>query len=81
MIEARKVANVIESEKEKAYAYEGTVKPYLDDIRYPHRQVGIDRGQRIVAIAKIQRIIICTIVFHSLNNIDQGFRFVPEAFF
>jgi len=33
MIEARKVANVIESEKEKAYAYEGTVKPYLDDIR------------------------------------------------
>jgi len=34
MIEARKVANVIESEKEKAYAYEGTVKPYLDDIRY-----------------------------------------------
>ena len=34
MIEARKVANVIESEKEKAYAYEATVKPYLDDIRY-----------------------------------------------
>ena len=34
MIEARKVANVIESEKEKAYAYESTVKPYLDDIRY-----------------------------------------------
>ncbi|MFA5330541.1 MAG: glutamine synthetase III [Prolixibacteraceae bacterium] len=34
MIEARKVANVIESEKEKAYAYEGSVRPYLDDIRY-----------------------------------------------
>ncbi len=34
MIEARKVANVIESEKEKAFAYEGSVKPYLDDIRY-----------------------------------------------
>jgi glutamine synthetase len=33
MIEARKVANNIESEKEKAYAYEGSVKPYLDDIR------------------------------------------------
>jgi len=33
MIEARKVANLIESEKEKAYAYEGTVRPYLDDIR------------------------------------------------
>jgi glutamine synthetase len=34
MIEARKVANGIDSEKEKAYAYEGNVKPYLDDIRY-----------------------------------------------
>ena len=34
MIEARKVANNIESEKEKAYAYEGSVRPYLDDIRY-----------------------------------------------
>ncbi|MFY9152516.1 MAG: glutamine synthetase III [Prolixibacteraceae bacterium] len=34
MIEARKVANNIDSEKAKAYAYEGTVRPYLDDIRY-----------------------------------------------
>ncbi len=34
MVEARKVANDIESEKAKAYAYEGSVKPYLDDIRY-----------------------------------------------
>lgn len=34
MIEARKVANTIESEKEKAYAYEANVRPYLDDIRY-----------------------------------------------
>jgi glutamine synthetase len=33
MIDARKVANAIDSEKAKAYAYEGTVKPYLDDIR------------------------------------------------
>ncbi|HLN74007.1 MAG: glutamine synthetase III [Methylococcaceae bacterium] len=33
MIEARKVANIIESEKEKAYSYEKTVRPYLDDIR------------------------------------------------
>ncbi|HET6558967.1 MAG TPA: glutamine synthetase III, partial [Prolixibacteraceae bacterium] len=33
MIEARKVANIIEIEKEKAYAYESTVRPYLDDIR------------------------------------------------
>ena len=34
MTEARKVANLIESEKEKAYAYEAKVRPYLDDIRY-----------------------------------------------
>ena len=34
MVEARKVANVIESAKEKAVAYESQVRPYLDDIRY-----------------------------------------------
>ena len=34
MIEARKVANIIETEKEKTYAYEKSVRPYLDDIRY-----------------------------------------------
>jgi len=34
MVEARKVANVIESAKEKAVAYEKQVRPYLDDIRY-----------------------------------------------
>ncbi len=34
MTEARKVANTIELEKEKAYAYEANVRPYLDDIRY-----------------------------------------------
>jgi glutamine synthetase len=34
MTEARKVANVIESGKEKAVAYETAVRPYLDDIRY-----------------------------------------------
>jgi len=34
MIEARKVANVIENAKEKAYAYERTVRPFLDTIRY-----------------------------------------------
>lgn len=34
MVEARKVANVIESAKEKAVAYEKSVRPYLDDIRY-----------------------------------------------
>lgn len=34
MVEGRKVANLIESEKEKAYAYEKSIRPYLDDIRY-----------------------------------------------
>lgn len=34
MIEARKIANIVESEKEKAYAYEKSVRPYLEDIRY-----------------------------------------------
>lgn len=33
MIEARKVANKIEHVKDKAYAYERTVKPYLEIIR------------------------------------------------
>ena len=34
MVEARKVANVIENTREKALAYEQSVKPYLEDIRY-----------------------------------------------
>ncbi|NOY36246.1 MAG: glutamine synthetase type III [Chlorobi bacterium] len=34
MIEARKVANKIENEKEKAFAYDRTVRPFLDQIRY-----------------------------------------------
>ena len=34
MTEARKVANLIEHGKEKAYAYEQSVRPYLDTIRY-----------------------------------------------
>ncbi len=34
MIEARKVANKIESEREKALQYHDTVQPYLDTIRY-----------------------------------------------
>ena len=34
MVEARKVANVIEDGKEKAYAYEKSVRPYLEEIRY-----------------------------------------------
>jgi glutamine synthetase len=33
MIEARKVANKIEDGKEKAYAYQKQVRPYLEDIR------------------------------------------------
>ncbi|MGQ8337350.1 glutamine synthetase III family protein [Sunxiuqinia sp. A32] len=34
MVDARKVANVIEDPVEKAKAYEKTVRPYLDEIRY-----------------------------------------------
>ncbi|WP_159517702.1 glutamine synthetase III family protein [Sunxiuqinia indica] len=34
MVEARKVANVIEDSIEKSRVYEKTVYPYLDDIRY-----------------------------------------------
>ncbi len=34
MVNARKVANKIEDEVEKAYAYDKTVKPFLDEIRY-----------------------------------------------
>ncbi|MBB4036177.1 glutamine synthetase [Dysgonomonas hofstadii] len=34
MIDARKIANNIESEREKAVAYHDTVAPHLDEIRY-----------------------------------------------
>ena len=34
MIEARKEANKIESEREKAKAYHDTVAPLMDEIRY-----------------------------------------------
>ncbi len=34
MVEARKVANIIEHTRDKAYAYEQTVRPYFDQIRY-----------------------------------------------
>jgi glutamine synthetase len=34
MIEARKVANIIEDEHEKAVAYSETIFPFLDEIRY-----------------------------------------------
>ncbi|HPR31510.1 MAG TPA: glutamine synthetase III, partial [Prolixibacteraceae bacterium] len=34
MVEARKVVNVIDDGKEKAYAYDAKVRPFLDDIRY-----------------------------------------------
>ena len=43
MIEARKVANVIENTREKAYAYEKTVRPFLDSIR-----VHIDKLELVV---------------------------------
>ena len=34
MLDARKAANNIESEREKAVAYHDSVAPYLDEIRY-----------------------------------------------
>jgi glutamine synthetase len=34
MVNARKVANKIESEKDKAIAYHDTVLPFFDTIRY-----------------------------------------------
>ena len=34
MVDARKVANKIESEREKAIAYHDTVAPLMDEIRY-----------------------------------------------
>ena len=34
MVEARKVANRIESEREKAIAYHETIEPYMEEIRY-----------------------------------------------
>jgi glutamine synthetase len=34
MIDARKTANNIDREREKAIAYHDTVLPYLDEIRY-----------------------------------------------
>ena len=34
MVDARKVANQIEHAREKAYAYEQAVRPYLESIRY-----------------------------------------------
>ena len=34
MVEARKIANKIENEREKAIAYHDTVAPHLDEIRY-----------------------------------------------
>ncbi len=44
MINARKVANQITSHKDKAFAYEETVKPYLDKIRdhIDHLEMEID---------------------------------------
>lgn len=43
MTEARKVANVIENTREKAYAYEKTVHPFLDSVR-----VHIDKLELVV---------------------------------
>ena len=34
MVDARKIANRIECQRERAIAYHDTVAPYLEDIRY-----------------------------------------------
>ncbi|MBQ4633445.1 MAG: glutamine synthetase III [Prevotella sp.] len=44
LINARKVANIIESEREKAIAYHNTVAPKIEDIRYQ-----IDKLELIIA--------------------------------
>jgi glutamine synthetase len=44
LVDARKVANRIESEREKAIAYHDTVEPKMDEIRYH-----IDKLELIVA--------------------------------
>ena len=44
LVEARKVANKIESERDKAIAYHDTVAPIIEDIRYH-----IDKLELIVA--------------------------------
>jgi glutamine synthetase len=43
MVEARKVANRIENEREKAIAYHDTIEPYFSQIRY-----NIDKLELIV---------------------------------
>jgi glutamine synthetase len=44
MIEARKVANHLETQEERAFSYEATVRPYLEEIRdhIDHLELEID---------------------------------------
>ena len=58
MTEARKVANHLENYKERAFAYEEKVRPYLDQIRRPHRSSGDGSGRRNMAVTQIQGTVI-----------------------
>ncbi len=56
MVEARKVANKIESEREKAIAYHDNIVPMTGRNSLSHRQAGTHRRQSDVDVAQISRI-------------------------
>lgn len=62
MIEARKVANKIASERKKAIAYHDTVAVAFDEIRYHADKLEEVVDQRNVAAAEIQGVAIRTLV-------------------
>ena len=57
MIEARKVANKIEDEREKAFAYEQTVRPFLDEIRYHVDKLEMIVDDEIWALPKYRELL------------------------
>lgn len=68
MIEARKVANKIESEREKAIAYHDTIVPALEEIRYHIDKLELDCRQSDVDASKIQGTVICEIEKNTVND-------------
>ena len=57
MIEARKVANKIEDEREKASAYANTVFPFLEDIRYHIDKLELDVDDEIWPLPKYRELL------------------------
>ena len=57
MIEARKVANKIEDERDKAFAYEQTVRPFLDEIRYHVDKLEMIVDDEIWALPKYRELL------------------------